>query len=218
MHVPKMHRGEVEFDAVDNPGLWSAYTFRAKFASTRTTDSYLYHQSPTSAQPVPIDPETGKRTVDGWEFFYQGWDDSANNDDTMRRAGATRHNVIPQERQTELDGDLLKKMGLNWHRMVNHDCLFSLQLLLPFHDPEKTGIDDDKCLPYFSLCSKYSNHYAITKLLWGDYGNEFKPTHVKEQVNWHGAIARNQLQNFYHNWDSKKDNHFDKLLHSTFSV
>ena len=34
---------------------------------------YLHHAMPCGARPIPINDNTGKREVGGWEFFYQGW-------------------------------------------------------------------------------------------------------------------------------------------------
>ena len=36
--------------------------------------TYQYHEMPSGATPVPIKPKTGKRTMNDWEFFCDGWD------------------------------------------------------------------------------------------------------------------------------------------------
>ena len=94
VHTPKTAKGEPMFPAVDNPGGWNPYYYRAKFKNQKKEDpdSYIGHFLPTGAKPVPIDPETGKRVVNGWEFFYQGeW-----KSDTPYRNGATSKNLFPE--------------------------------------------------------------------------------------------------------------------------
>jgi len=89
-------KGEVPFEEVDNPGRWTSYTFRPVFRNNKkstgkdsTNDvakddemspsdakekgnsgQYLHHAMPCGAIPIPIDDNTGKREVKGWEFYY----------------------------------------------------------------------------------------------------------------------------------------------------
>jgi hypothetical protein len=67
----EVDKGEPPFTEVDNPGLWSEYIYQPVFQ--KTTGNYLYHCLPSGATAVPVNPNTGKREVGGYEFFYQGW-------------------------------------------------------------------------------------------------------------------------------------------------
>ena len=83
--TPKMDQGEpATFEAVDNPGSWTPYTYRAKFAqvkiqrdrtgreTSRSGGNYLYHALPTGAIPVPPN-NNGNREMKGYTFHYNGW-------------------------------------------------------------------------------------------------------------------------------------------------
>jgi len=59
---------EPYFDSVDNPGNWSAFTFKPTFNKKQ----YVYHCMPAGAVPVPNTLDTGKREVGGYEFFHNG--------------------------------------------------------------------------------------------------------------------------------------------------
>ena len=87
---------------IDNPGGSSNYTYHAKFKGQKNIDSYLYHEMPTGAQPVPADAER-KRTAGGFDFHYNGWQAEDDNPDFCRH-GASRRNMKPDCRQLQLDG------------------------------------------------------------------------------------------------------------------
>ena len=70
---PRVKQGEPPFNEIDNPGDWSDYTFTAKFEGKNNSGKYLYHKLPTGVTPVPKDPKSGKRIVDGWEFHHKEW-------------------------------------------------------------------------------------------------------------------------------------------------
>ena len=78
--MPARKRGEPRpFEAVDNPGGWSSYTYCPKFKksqskSSKDTNKYEYHCLPTSRTPVSIHKSTGKRETKGWELFYDTWE------------------------------------------------------------------------------------------------------------------------------------------------
>jgi hypothetical protein len=182
--VPDTRRGEPAFEFVDNPGDWPEYTFKAKFK--KTTGPYLYHALPTGAQPVPESSE-GKRVLNGWEFHYQGWEPDL---DKKRRNGASQINLFPEERKGYLDYELLKKMGLTKKRIVNCDPLFFKQLLQPMCDPEKSGIQDDPRLPYYSEIEKWTAKYAASIGLFGSYGHDYKTASIEELVHWDHLIIK----------------------------
>ena len=101
--------GEPTFDKVDNPGGWSAYTYQPVF--NKEKKKYLFHAMPSGATVVPKDTQTGKRELNGYEFFYNGWTHPFP-DDTNNRMGATKQNLFPEDRDVQLDKDYLRKMGL----------------------------------------------------------------------------------------------------------
>ncbi len=135
-----LNHGELPFEDVDNPEKWSNFTFRPMFEPRG--GKYICHSMPAGAVSVPMNAKTGKREVDGYEFFYQGW----KNDNPTRencRFGASRENLFTADRDATLDGTFLKKLGLTKQRMVECDALFFYQLILPIVDPSMSGIKDD---------------------------------------------------------------------------
>jgi hypothetical protein len=68
------------------------------------------------AQPVPINPD-GKRIVDDWKFFYNGWEEEGDDGNDGGRHRATSEDIFPESRKGELDGNLLETLGLTKERM-----------------------------------------------------------------------------------------------------
>jgi hypothetical protein len=189
----KEEQGEPDFESVDNPGKWSAYTYRPVFKKKNKKEKaeYSHHELPTAAVPVPKD-DNGKRVINGWEFFYDGWEADLG---ATHRDGATPENPFPECRKGHLDYDLLKKLGLNKQQIMAGDCLFFYQLLLPFHETHKRIIDKEKNLvdprhPYYSLVEQYSRKYAGDQGLGGSFGHSFKTPLVKEFVRFDCAITK----------------------------
>ena len=195
---PKKSLGQpdVKFNKIDNPGGWSAFTFRPKFLYTgRKPTKYLYHALPTDATPVPKD-DGGKRTCNGFEFFYTGW--SKKSTDPTFRHGATRDNLHPESRKGCLDADLLSKLGLTKERMHSDhdlapDALFFYQLLLPIHDTTRngSGIDGDPRKPYYPHVAECTEVYAICdlKTRGSGLGHRFKETSPQELLKWDGVLV-----------------------------
>ena len=82
--------GEPNFIDLDNPGGWDDYTYQPKHDSRDKDFGYLGHFLPTGVTVVPKIPSTGKRFIDDYEFFYNGW-----KGDHERRNGATVDNLFP---------------------------------------------------------------------------------------------------------------------------
>ena len=72
MRCPVEECDEPTFASIDNPGNWSDYTLRPKFKDKGNTDTYNHHEMPASAQAVPANKDTDKRTEHGFEFHYNG--------------------------------------------------------------------------------------------------------------------------------------------------
>ena len=125
--APRDKQGEPPFNIIDNPGDWDPYTFTAKFEGKNNSGKYLYHKLPTGVTPVPKDPKSGKRIVDGWEFHYKGWKNTSTG--KVCHQGVTNTNPFPKERQGRADYKLLKKMGLTKDMIMGCDALFFKQLL-----------------------------------------------------------------------------------------
>jgi hypothetical protein len=130
--VPKTDRNEPLFAAVDNPGFWSQFTFRPKFAkkSAKEAGAYAHHTLPTGCRPVPPN-DGGERTLNGWAFHYNSWtaDESS---ESVARSGATKTNMFPDCRKGKLDYALLKRMGLTKKRILGNDCLFFISSCFPY--------------------------------------------------------------------------------------
>ena len=114
---------------LDNPGKWSQFTYRPKFKADGTYD---HHEMPAGATTVPKDTKTGKRTINGWEFFYDGWEHPDPNDSNTR--GGTRNDLFPSDRDVLLNPEMLQKLGISKTQMTGKDALF-WQLLLPIASP-----------------------------------------------------------------------------------
>ena len=65
----KEAKGEPKFEDVDNPGQWSEFTFRPNFEGKYGSGAYGHHATPAGANVVPLDPMTGKKTVNKFDFF-----------------------------------------------------------------------------------------------------------------------------------------------------
>ena len=122
----KTHKGEPEFESVDNPGDWNRFVFAPKF-DTKGTKRYKYHALPSGAMPVPPQEGNGARIDHLWEFFYQGWKKPENL--PPDRHGATLENLFPEQRKGSLDVDMLKKLGMKKTTVTECDPLFFYQLL-----------------------------------------------------------------------------------------
>jgi hypothetical protein len=114
------------FYQVDNPGNWQEYTYTAKYKKGR----YTHHCIPTGSKPVTINSD-GDRNVNGWEFFYKGWESEL----ATARNGATQGNLFPDKRHDCLNTTKLRKYDLSKKHMVSKDALLFHQLLLPLCAP-----------------------------------------------------------------------------------
>ena len=190
--APKTDRNEPLFAVVDNPGLWSQFTFRPKFAkkTSKEAGAYAHHTLPTGCRPVPPN-EGGERTQNGWAFHYNAW--NAEPTEFVARSGVTKTNMFPDSRKGKLDYDLLKRMGLSKKRILGNDCLFFYQLLFPLCDPKKSGIGDDPRLPFYSVIEKWSQKYAVDLGMPGSYGHDCKAIMSDELVHFDMALIRDGI-------------------------
>jgi hypothetical protein len=93
----KVDWGEPPFDKVDNPGGWSDYTYQAVY--NKDKKKYLYHAMPSGATVVPKDAVSGKQELNGYEFFYNGWQHPFP-DATNHQNGATKEDLFPDYRES----------------------------------------------------------------------------------------------------------------------
>ena len=105
-YEPK-HDAPPSFADVDNPGGWSQYTFQATYKNQK----YEGCETPCKAKVVPANAE-GKRVVNNWNFFYNGWEPDAFDKDTYVRGNAKRGDIKSDDRMGKLDVDVLKKHGM----------------------------------------------------------------------------------------------------------
>jgi hypothetical protein len=205
--------GEPAFADVDNPGDWRSFTFRPRFKKGKKKEDgmvYSYHAMPAGATPVPINPETGCRTIGDWSFFYKGWErdfDSENNKHHLLhgipvfRSGADRSDMFPDCRKGSLSGPKLKQLGMTAERMKDSegfpDALFFHQLLLPMCDPSLNDTEDfkDPRKPFYLDVSRFSNGYATTELgLGSGLGHSFQTVRVQELVKWDGTVVQDGVR------------------------
>jgi hypothetical protein len=72
---------------------------------------------------------------------------------------------------------------------MNKDALFFHQLLMPICIPEKSGIDGDERMPYYSKHTKWSNYYRLDITDPGYY-HDVKEISVDDMVHFDGIIDR----------------------------
>ena len=141
--------------------------------------------------PVPIDSKTGKRTINGQEFFYDGWEHL---DSTKRNMQSdTRNNLFPPDREASLDAGMLRKVGMSKMRMTSKDALFFWQLSFPIASSGKNGIDDNPRMPSYEAMLRFTDTYAvINRDRGGSEGHTWTTTYAQENVRWHGIIMQNK--------------------------
>ena len=189
---PLLEANEPPFDEIDNPGKWHPFTLKPVYdkkhpkrkVGPKNPSKYVGHFLSTGCTVVPKG-EDGKRVVEDWEFFYDGW-----NEDLSHHHGATRLNPFPEERKGKLDYPLLKKLGLTGQRLKDQDALFFFQLLFPICDTSKSGIDGDPRMSYYSKVQRWSAKYASEIGLFDDYGHVFHPPKTTELLYFDMALVR----------------------------
>ena len=112
----------------------------------------------------------------------------------MHQNGTSDNNLFPETRFGRLDTDKLKKLGMGQHILNKKDFLFFLQLILPLGDPEKSRVEEDDRLPYYSKVEQWSNLYAYQIELDGSYGHKFKSVFLKEILHHDGCIVRDGVR------------------------
>ena len=107
------------------------------------------------------------------------------------RTGTNKDDIVPEERRSVLDKELLIKMGLTEHRMKSQDALFFWQLIFPICDPLKSGIENDPQKAFYTLKVLHTNTYAVAEKKWGGcYGHNFTFVTEPEMVHWDGVLIR----------------------------
>jgi len=195
----KVERGEPAFHLVDNPGLWQRFIFHPKFS--KGDKEYTGHFLPTGATPCPIDQD-GERTCGDWEFYYKGF---KSNNIPFRRS-ATTANLFPEEMMGSLDPIILQKLGKSVERVRDVNALFFFQLLLPFCDPAKSGVNGDPRIPYYTDVEKYTNASAALSGQGSSYGHCWKPTSTGELFRFdaillHDGVLGGSDGALYRRWD-----------------
>lgn len=184
---PKPNSGAPStFGEVDNPGGWSEFVFQPRY---NKQNKYTNHYTPCGAVVLPPDAQ-GKRVVNGWEFFYNGWEGDEFSRDTFVRGAANANNIRPDERVGVLDVDLLKRFGISKETMDSP--LLWYQLLFPICDPAMSGVENDGRMPFYTYAAACSNIYAYAAKNWGSgYSHAFNQVSETELVRWNGIPIRN---------------------------
>ena len=183
---------EPSFENVDNPGNWNDYIFRPVYEGGK----YVRHELLTGCTPVPLD-ENGKRTAGGWEFFYDGWKSERPLEST--RHGATPANLFPKERESTLDKNVLKGLGMACSRIFeqetgNCDALFFFQLVLPMCDPSKSGLRNDPRMGYYNKVLNFSNLYKYQSGAGSTYGHKVEELKLHECIRFDGCVVRDGVR------------------------
>ena len=98
----------------------------------------------TVVDPTTIDDETA----------------DAMKDDVLVREGVVGDDLFPKSWLGFLDVNVLKKLGLSSSTVKTNDFLFFLQLILPMCDPERSRINGDGRLAYYSKLDEWSNLFT----------------------------------------------------------
>jgi len=193
--APNISQGDPEsFDGIDNPGGWDHCSFQAKYDKKK---KYVYHQLPTGVVPV-LTEEGGKRGVNGWEFYYNGWTKPSATDEHQFRDATSRDNMFPQCRHGSLDQNTLTRLGLDVEPMRDTkgepNSLFFYQLLLPMHQINKSKgilpVPDDPRGPLCCLVAKWTNMHAVGELdLGSGCGHSFQTRTAAKMLQWDGVLA-----------------------------
>ena len=184
-YTPKPNSGApATFEEVDNPGKWDEYMFQPKYNGS----TYVNHFTPSGAKVLPAG-EDGKRSINGWDFHYNGWDGDDISRRTFKREGATLEDIKPSCRRGILDVELLKKHGINSDTFESPIHWYNL--LFPIGDPEKSGIENDGRMPYYTEARAATNIYAFgEKGFGGGYSHTFNPVTEQELVRFAGIPIR----------------------------
>ncbi|KAL7528119.1 hypothetical protein ACHAXR_005384 [Thalassiosira sp. AJA248-18] len=215
-YVPK-YDAPATFAEIDNPGGWSDYTYRAKYKAGK----YVGCATPAGATVVPKN-SNGERELNGWNFYYDGWEPSEFSRETYVRGTAKRGDIKPSDRKGCLDVDVLKQHGMTADRAKN-DPLFIFQLLLPMCDPKRSGINGDRRMPYFTTVRAHTNTYATGEKGWGGgYGHKYELVDEATLVRWtavpirHGA--REGKPGSIHNRWIRDDCEYDSLIADSMTM
>ena len=90
------------------------------------------------------------------------------------------------------------------------DCLFFYQLLFPFCDTHKSGIENDPRMSYYSKVELWTNAYALQLGLGGSYGHKFSNVMIQELVNFDGILIKDGVKGgsdgaIYRRWQNCED-------------
>ena len=208
---------QLNFEDVDNPGEWNDYIFKPVFEKGQ----YVRHELPTGCTPVPLDVN-GERKVGGWNFYYGGWKSERPPEKT--RNGATPANLFPKERESTLDGNILKELGLNRSRIFNEetgepDSLFFFQLILPLCDPKQSGIRGDPRKGYYTEVTNFSNLYKYQTGAGMTYGHKIEEIKQPEYVRFDGCVVRDGVRGggdgaLYRRWQRGSSSSDDLIQNS----
>lgn len=146
------------FADVDNPGRWSEFVFQPKYGAAEKGRSkkYVGHVTPAGAKVVPMNDDGIRKK----KVFYRGWKPDEFDATNFCRGMANKDCMKPADRKGLLDANRLQQLRLTAERM-KCDPLFFLQLLPPFCDPKRSGVDGDGRMPFFTNASIYTNGYAV---------------------------------------------------------
>jgi hypothetical protein len=190
---------EPDFADVDNPGGWNSFVFRPIYAKSGTVRNgnsvhkYVRHELPTGCSPVPLNSD-GKRINGEYEFFYQGWESQR----PPVRSGATVGNLFPSNRQSSLDHDVLRRLGMSPSRLVDAngcpDALFFFQLVLPICDPQHSGVINDPRSGFYHQVTKFSNIYKHQSGIGNGYGHNITEANLAEFVRFDGCVFRDGVR------------------------
>jgi hypothetical protein len=75
-------------------------------------------------------------------------------------------------------------------RLLKGNAFFFNQLILPVCDTLKSGIEGDKCLPYYSKTECWSQKYGALIRLGGLHGHVFKPVTILDLLKFDMVVVK----------------------------
>jgi hypothetical protein len=92
-------------------------------------------------------------------------------------------------------------------------------LILSVCDPSKSGIEGNKCLPYYSETENWSQKYGALISLGGSYGHVFKPATILDLLKFDMVVVKDGVlggndETVYCHWQEGDCNYFKVVANS----
>jgi hypothetical protein len=164
---------------------------------------------------VPVPLLEGERKLGDWCFHYEGWESSNNS----FRKHVTHDNMFHKEQKGSLDADKLRAFGLTKACIKDCDVLLFYHLLFPIGDPERSGVERDKQMLFYTGITSFTNLYGASEFgMAGTYGHKFKPASLEEMVHFDGIVHHHGVRGggpgIHLRWDPTNSDYDDGIYNA----